>query len=97
MSNPKEIHWKEDKSILRYLSGTIGYGLIYISTEDLRLIGYTNSDWASCMDDMKSTLGYSFSMGSTIVAWIIKNKPIVSLSTLELEYKAVVIATYEVV
>jgi len=49
------------------------------------------------MDDMKSTLGYSFSMGSTIVSWIIKNKPIVSLSTLESEYKAVVIETCEAV
>ena len=46
MSNPKEIHWKEVKRILRYLHGTIGYDLIYRSTKYFRLIGYTDSDWA---------------------------------------------------
>ena len=53
MSNPKEIHWKATKRILRYPLGTIGYGLIYRSIEYFRLIGYTYSDWACCMDDRK--------------------------------------------
>jgi hypothetical protein len=53
---------------LRYLRGTIGYGLIYISTKYFKLIGYTDSDWAGCMDDRKSTSGYSFNMGSIAVA-----------------------------
>jgi hypothetical protein len=97
MSNPKEIHWKEAKRILRYLRGTIGYGLIYRSTEDFRLIGYTDSDWAGCMDDRKSTSGYSFSMGSTTVAWSTKKQPTVSLSTTEAEYKAVATTTCEAV
>jgi hypothetical protein len=97
MSNSKEIHWKEAKIILRYLHGTIGYGLIYISTEDFRLIGYTDSYWAGCMDDRKSTSGYSFNMGSTTIAWSTKKKPIVSLSTTEEKYKAVAKTTCEVV
>jgi hypothetical protein len=88
MSNPKEIHWKAAKRILRYMRGTIGYGLIYRSTKDFRLIGYTNSDWAGCMDDRKSTSGYSFSMGSAAVAWSTKKQPTVSLSTTKAEYKA---------
>jgi hypothetical protein len=88
MSNPKEIHWKEAMRILRYLHSTIGYGLIYRSTEDFRLIGYTDSDWVGCMDDRKSTSRYSFSMGSAAVAWSTKKQPTVSLSTTEAEYKA---------
>jgi hypothetical protein len=68
---------------LRYLRGTIGYGLIYISTEDFRLIGYTDSDWAGYMDDRKSTSRYSFSMGSTTVAWSTKKKSTISISTTE--------------
>jgi chaperone required for assembly of F1-ATPase len=71
ITEPKELHWKLVKRILRYLRSTIGYGLVYRSIEDFRLIGYTDSDWASYMDDMKSTLGYSFSMGSTTIAWSI--------------------------
>jgi len=97
MSNPKEINWKETKNILRYLCGTIGYGLIYISIEDFRLIGYTDPDWAGCMDDMKSTSGYSFSMGSTTVAWSTKRKPTISLSTTEEEYKAIATTTCEAI
>ena len=44
MAEPKELHWKTTKRILRYLRGTIGYGLTYISTKYLRLIGYTDSN-----------------------------------------------------
>ena len=83
ISNPKEVHWKEAKRILRYLHGTIGYGLIHRSTEDFRLIGYTDSDWEGCMDDKKSTLGYPFSTGSTTISCSTKKKPVVSLSTIE--------------
>jgi hypothetical protein len=97
MSNPKEIHWKTTKRILRYIHGTIGYGLIYRSTDDFRLIGYTYSDWASCMYDRKSTSGYAFNMGSTIVAWSTKKKPIVSLSTTEAKYKAILTTTCEAI
>jgi hypothetical protein len=97
MPNPKEIHWKETKRILRYLPGTIGYGLVYISIEDYRLIGYTYSYWLGCMDDNKSNLVYSFSMGSTTFSWSTKNKPTVSLSTAEAKYKVVAATTCEVV
>lgn len=39
------------------------------------------------MDDRKSTLAYSFNMGSTIVAWSTHKQPIVSLSMAKVEYK----------
>jgi hypothetical protein len=95
--NLKEIHWKEAKRILRYLRGTIGYGLIYRSTKDFRLIDYTHSDWAGCMDDKKSTSGYSFNMGLATVAWSTKKKPTISLSTAEAEYKAIATTVCEAV
>jgi hypothetical protein len=55
MSEPKELHWKVAKMILRYLHGTVGYGLVYRSTKDFKLIGYIDSNWAGSMDDSKST------------------------------------------
>ena len=45
MAKPKELHWKTTKRILRCLRGTVGYGLVYRSTKDFRLIGYIDSDW----------------------------------------------------
>ena len=97
MAEPKELHWKAAKSILRYLCGTIGYDLVYISTEDFKLIGYTDSYWVGCMDDRKSTSGYSFSMGSATIAWSIKKKPTVSLSIKEGECKVTLKTTCETV
>lgn len=53
MEEPKEFHWKATKRILIYLGGTIGYGLVYMSTEYFRLIIYEDLDWTGCMDDKK--------------------------------------------
>ena len=50
------------------------------------MIGYTDSDWAGSIDDMKSTSGYAFSLGSGILSWASKQQAIVAQSTAEAEY-----------
>ena len=57
------------KHVLRYLRGTIGYGLKYTFVGGVRLFGYTDSDWAGIVVDRNSTSGYCFSMGSTMISW----------------------------
>ena len=52
--------------VLRYLEGTIDYGIMYKFGGDLNLIGYSNSDWAGIIDDMKRTSSYAFLFGSSI-------------------------------
>ncbi|XP_042056179.1 secreted RxLR effector protein 161-like [Salvia splendens] len=89
MENPTTTHFKAAKRILRYLKGTIDYGLLYSATNDYRLVGYSNSDWAGDTDDQKSTSGYVFYMGDTTFTWMSKKQPIVTLSTCEAEYVAV--------
>ena len=44
MTDPRHIHRVVGKHILRYLRGTIAYGLRYASNGGVLLIGYTNSD-----------------------------------------------------
>jgi hypothetical protein len=95
MLDSQEIHWKVAKIILRYLRGIVGYGLVYRSTNDFNLIGYRDLYWAGCMDDRKSTSGYTFNMGLAIVAWSIKKQPSVSLSIAEVQYKATVTTACE--
>ena len=51
------VHWVAAKHILRYLQGTVDYGLDYRQGDGVRLAGYTNSDWAGCVSDRKITLG----------------------------------------
>ena len=67
MSDLRHLHWIAAKHVLRYLRGTIGYGLRYTFVGGVRLSGYTDSDWASSAVDWKSTSGYCFSMGSAMI------------------------------
>ncbi|BBG94392.1 NAD(P)-binding Rossmann-fold superfamily protein [Prunus dulcis] len=66
MQNPSQMHYGATKRILRYLQGTINHGIWYKPTTDPRLFGYTKSDWAGPVDDMKSTSGYAFTIGSEV-------------------------------
>ncbi|KAK4387628.1 Retrovirus-related Pol polyprotein from transposon TNT 1-94 [Sesamum angolense] len=47
-----------------------------------------NSDWAGSVDDMKSTSGYTFSLGSGIFSWASKKQATVAQSSAEAEYIA---------
>ena len=49
--------WVAAKHVLRYLRGTIGYGLRYVLGCEVRLQRYTDSDWVGSAMDIKSTLG----------------------------------------
>ena len=50
MAAPLDTHWRAVKRILRYLSGTIDYG-IHIQASDGRVVAFSDSDWASDYDD----------------------------------------------
>ena len=69
MTDSRHVHWIAAKHVLRYLRGTIAYGLRYTSTRSVTLSGYTDSDQVGSAVDRKSTLGYCFSMGSVMISW----------------------------
>ena len=50
---------------------------------------YIDVDWASCVDDRKSTSGDAFYLGKSLVAWLSKKQTSISLSTAEAEYIAI--------
>jgi hypothetical protein len=54
------VHWVAAKHVLRYLKGTVDYGFDYVRGDGVRLTGYTDSDWARCVIDRKSTSGCCF-------------------------------------
>jgi hypothetical protein len=92
-----QVYGKTSKGVLRYLKGTIDYGIKYTDSFDVELTGYLDSDWAGNLDDQRSTTGYAFGIGSGIVSWSSKKQPTVSLSSTETEYKALCATTCEVV
>jgi hypothetical protein len=68
MVEPRSVHMVGAKHILRYVAGTVDFGLDYVRGDGVRLVGYTDSDWAGCAADRKSTLGCCFSLGSGLVS-----------------------------
>lgn len=86
MSNPSEIHLKAAKRVLRYVKGSVELGIWFKKAEKLQLIGYSDSDWAGCIDDMRSTSGYVFFLNSGAVCWHSKKQDTTAQSTAEPEY-----------
>ncbi|CAL9028710.1 unnamed protein product [Prunus brigantina] len=87
-SDPKESHLFAVKRIIKYVSGTIDFGLWYTYDTCVNLVGYSDADWAGCSDDRKSTSEGVFYAGNNLVAWHSKKQNSVSLSTAEAEYVA---------
>ena len=88
METPKYSHWQERKRILKYVNGTKGFGILYTTENDFKLVGYIDSDWIGSLDDRKSNARYMFHMGSVIISWASKKQPIVAQSIVEVEYIA---------
>jgi hypothetical protein len=90
MDKPTEMHFCAVKRILRYLKGTMSYGIMYKKNAkgQLNLVGWSDSDYAGDLNDRKSTSGYVFMLGDGAISWSSKKQPIVTLSTTEAEYVA---------
>ncbi|XP_026430848.1 uncharacterized protein LOC113327958 [Papaver somniferum] len=97
MSSPSHLHLGAEKRLLRYIQGTMNFGIMYSRNLDVKLVGYCDSDLGGCIDDMKSTSGYAFSLGSGIFTWASKKQETVALSTAEAEYISSLVATSHVV
>jgi hypothetical protein len=57
--------------------------------------GFIDFDWASELDDRKSTIGYVFTLGLGHITWDCKKQISLSLSLVEAEYHATVQASKE--
>ena len=55
MNCAKESHFKAAKRVLRYVKETLNYGMKFSQSQDFKLQGYSDSDWAGSLNDMKST------------------------------------------
>ena len=74
------------KHILRYLRGTIDYGLRYEANQKINLEVYVDSDWVGSAIDRKSTSRCFFSMGLCVISWFSRKQSYVALSTTEAKY-----------
>ena len=71
-SNSGPDHWTVVKNILKYLRRTINYMLVF-SGSDLKMLGYTDSDFQAEKDSRKSTSESVFTLnGGSVVWWSVK-------------------------
>ena len=96
MANPGPMDWVAGKRVLRYLKGTMNVGIKYTddpSTSDI--IGYSDADWASNLEDRKSTSGYVFLRAGGAISWQTRKQPTPALSSSESELLALTSALKE--
>ena len=97
MQTPRDIHLGCAKRVLRYVSGTMDYDILYKSATPIRLEGYTDANWVGYKEDRGSTSGFFFSPDNGDISWKRKKQLIVALSSIEVEYRGMVVTSYEVV
>ncbi|KAI0488008.1 hypothetical protein KFK09_027831 [Dendrobium nobile] len=87
MQSPTVQHFQEIKRILRYIKGTITFGLPIV-TGDLQLQSYSDADWASDNSDRKSVSGFCTFLGPNLISWSVKKQVTVAKSSTEAEYRS---------
>jgi hypothetical protein len=93
---PTTIHWSAVKRILQYIKHTMKLGLKIGKMSSLLVSGFSDADWAGCIDDRRSTGGFAIFLGSNLVSWNARKQATVSRSSTEAEYKALANATAEI-
>uniref|UniRef100_A0A2N9HA53 non-specific serine/threonine protein kinase n=1 Tax=Fagus sylvatica TaxID=28930 RepID=A0A2N9HA53_FAGSY len=95
MAAPRSLHYAAVLRILRYLKGTLFHGLHFSSQSSLTLQAYSDADWAGDPTDRRSTTGYCFLLGDSLISWRSKKQSVVARSSTEAEYRALADTTAE--
>ncbi|XP_019151972.1 PREDICTED: uncharacterized protein LOC109148690 [Ipomoea nil] len=96
MHSPSNEHWGLLKRVLQYIKGTITYGLRLSASALSTIHGFSDSDWAGCPINRKSTSGYAVFLGDNLISWMSRKQRTVAQSLTEAEYKALVDVSAEV-
>lgn len=82
-------HWAMVKRILKYLKGTVEYGILFKHNFQPGILeAYCDADYASDTTTRKSVSGFVFKYSGGAIAWASRRQQCVSLSTTEAEYVA---------
>ena len=66
---PRSTHYAAVLRILQYLKGTFFHGLFYSAQFPLILRTFFDADWVEDPTDRRSTTGYCFLLGSSLISW----------------------------
>lgn len=89
MERPTVMHLTAVKRIMRFVKGTLQYGLVYSSNSGNNLItGFSDSDLRGIIDDRKCTGGMAYYLNDSLISWVSQKQRCAALSTCEAEFMA---------
>ncbi|CAI7888294.1 unnamed protein product [Closterium sp. NIES-54] len=88
-------HMAAAKRVLRYLCSTSGLGLVLGGRSPVVLTGHADASWVDDLATQRSSLGYTFSLGSGSVSWRSTRSSFVLSSSCEAEIYAGAMAAQE--
>ena len=97
MATPRSPHYAFVLRILRYLKGTMFDGLHFSSHFSLTLQEYSNANWAGDPIDRRSTTGYCFLLGDSLISWRSKKQIVIARSSTKTEYRALAATTAKLI
>ena len=83
--------------MVRYLKGSRDLELVLGGDNEIKITGFTDSDWANCPHTRRSVGGYLFTLGSGPVSWQSKRQQTAATSSCEAEYTAAFEASKEAI
>ncbi|KAH0729323.1 hypothetical protein KY289_000511 [Solanum tuberosum] len=87
--SPSTKHWQATKRLLRYLKGTITYGLHFKYGNSSQLLAYSDVDWGGIPDTRHFTSAYVIFLGKNSISWCSNKQHTVARSSTEVEYRDV--------
>jgi hypothetical protein len=97
LHKPTMTHFNAACRVIRYLKNSPGRGLLFSRHSDIQLLGFSDADWAGCLDTRRSTSGHCFFLGTSLISWKAKKQITISRSSSEAEYRALSSATCELI
>ena len=94
---PRSPHYDAMICILHYLKSTLFYSLHYSAQYSLQLHAFSDVDCAGDTANHRSTTGFCFFLGTSLISWRSKKQTLVARSSTEAEYHALADTTQELV
>ncbi|CAI7844602.1 unnamed protein product, partial [Closterium sp. NIES-54] len=91
----RKVHWDAAKRVLHYLCGTLAMGLVLGGQGPVVLTGHADASWVDDSAMLRSSQGYTFSLGSGSVSWRSTRSSSVCSSICEAEIYAGAMAAQE--
>ncbi|GAV60378.1 hypothetical protein CFOL_v3_03909, partial [Cephalotus follicularis] len=97
MAAPQSTQYATILHILRYIKGTLFYGLHFSLESSLDFHAINDADWVGDLADHHSTTVHCFFPDASLICWRSKKQKMVTRSSIEAEYRALTDTTSELI